>query len=155
PGDAAVDAVKRCADMGTKVGLIMSSGFGEGQSVEGRQREIEMVTYARARGMRIVGPNSQGLANFGTGAVASFSTMFKELAPANGHVAVLSQSGALSVVPYGFLRRRGIGVRHAHATGNDADVTVAELAAAVAEDSEVRLILLYLEGIPDPHYLEM
>ena len=131
----------------------MSSGFGEGGSVEGRARERRMVEGARAHGMRIVGPNSQGLANFGTGAVMSFSTMFKELPPADGHVAVLSQSGAFSVVPYGFLRRRGIGVRHSHATGNDADVTVAELAAVVAEDPQVKLMLLYLEGIPDPHQL--
>jgi len=154
PGDTAVDAVRQCADRGTKVAIIMSSGFGEGNSAQGRDKEVEMVRYARERGMRIVGPNSQGLANFGTGAVASFSTMFKENAPADGHVAVLSQSGALSVVPYGFLRRRGIGVRHAHATGNDADVTIAELAAAVAEDTRVKLMLLYLEGIPDPHHLE-
>ncbi|MBV7484570.1 acetate--CoA ligase family protein [Bordetella sp. BOR01] len=154
PGDTAVDAVRQCADRGTKVAIIMSSGFGEGNSAQGRDKEADMVRHARERGMRIVGPNSQGLANFGTGAVASFSTMFKENAPADGHVAVLSQSGALSVVPYGFLRRRGIGVRHAHATGNDADVTIAELAAAVAEDTRVKLMLLYLEGIPDPHHLE-
>lgn len=154
PGDTAVEAVRQCADRGTKIAIIMSSGFGEGNSTEGRDKEAGMVRHARERGMRIVGPNSQGLANFGTGAVASFSTMFKENAPADGHVAVLSQSGALSVVPYGFLRRRGIGVRHAHATGNDADVTIAELAAAVAEDTRVKLMLLYLEGIPDPHHLE-
>ena len=40
----------------------------------------------------------------------------------------------MSVVPYGLLRARGIGVRHSHATGNDCDVTVCELAAVVAED---------------------
>src|ERR1700761_8425779 len=106
--------------------------------------------------MRIVGPNSQGLANFGTGTIASFSTMFMEMEPSEGqrHVAMLSQSGALSSVPVGFLRQRGIGVRHTHATGNDADITVGELAVAVAEDPEVKLLLLYLESIPDTKYLE-
>ena len=34
----------------------------------------------------------------------------------------------------GVLRARGIGVRHSHATGNDCDVTVCELATVVAED---------------------
>ncbi len=53
----------------------------------------------------------------------------------------------MSVVPYGLLRGRGIGVRHTHATGNDADVTVCELAAAVAEDRALKLLLLYLESI--------
>jgi acyl-CoA synthetase (NDP forming) len=55
----------------------------------------------------------------------------------------------MSVVPYGLLRARGIGVRHAHATGNDADVTAAELARAVVEDPAVELLLLYLESIVD------
>jgi acyl-CoA synthetase (NDP forming) len=41
-------------------------------------------------------------------------------------------------------------VRHAHATGNDADVTVCELATIVAEDPGLKLLLLYLEGLPDP-----
>jgi hypothetical protein len=45
-------------------------------------------------------------------------------------------------------------VRHSHATGNDADVTVGELACAVAEDPQVKLMLLYLESIPDKSYLE-
>ena len=48
------------------------------------------------------------------------------------------------------LRARDVGVRHVHATGNDGDVTVCELAAVVAEDPGVKLLLLYLEGIPDP-----
>src|SRR5258706_416022 len=83
---------------------------------------------------KIGGPNPQALANFGTGAIASFSTMFLESPPQDGPVAIVSQSGAMSVVPYGLLRARGIGVRHTHATGNDADVTAAELARAVLED---------------------
>jgi acyl-CoA synthetase (NDP forming) len=136
----------------------MASGFGEVDPIEGKAKERAMVATAHRAGMRIVGPNSQGLANFGTGAIASFSTMFMDMdraAPQNsGHVAMLSQSGALSTVPVGFLRERGIGVRHTHATGNDADITVGELAIAVAEDTEVKLMLLYLESIPEKKYLE-
>jgi acyl-CoA synthetase (NDP forming) len=61
----------------------MSSGFGEVDAA-GKARERAMVASARARGMRIVGPNSQGLANFGSGAVLSFSTMFTEAPPLTG-----------------------------------------------------------------------
>lgn len=152
PGDAAVAAVDECAAAGVSVAVLMTSGFGETDS-QGRQREREMTARARARGMRIVGPNSQGLANFGNGAVLSFSTMFTEVAPQDGPIGIISQSGAMSVIPYGLLRQRGIGVRHSHATGNDCDVTVCELAAVVAEDSALKLLLLYLEGISDPWYL--
>jgi acyl-CoA synthetase (NDP forming) len=153
-GDNAIGAVEDCAAHGVKVAVVMASGFGEVDAVEGKAKERRMVEAAHKAGMRIVGPNSQGLANFGTGAIASFSTMFMDMERAEGHVAMLSQSGALSTVPVGFLRQRGIGVRHTHATGNDADITVGELAVAVAEDPEVKLLLLYLESIPERKYLE-
>ncbi|MDB5547146.1 MAG: CoA-binding [Tardiphaga sp.] len=153
-GDHAIGAVEDCAKAGVKIAVVMASGFGEVDPVEGKAKERAMVATAHQHGMRIVGPNSQGLANFGTGAIASFSTMFMDMDRASGHVAMLSQSGALSTVPVGFLRQRGIGVRHTHATGNDADITVGELAIAVAEDPEVKLMLLYLESIPEKKYLE-
>jgi acyl-CoA synthetase (NDP forming) len=153
-GDNAIGVVEDCAAHGVKVAVVMASGFGEVDAVEGKAKERRMVEAAHKAGMRIVGPNSQGLANFGTGAIASFSTMFMDMERAEGHVAMLSQSGALSTVPVGFLRQRGIGVRHTHATGNDADIKVGELAVAVAEDPEVKLLLLYLESIPEKKYLE-
>ena len=153
-GDNAIGAVDDCATHGVKVAVVMASGFGEVDAVAGKAKERRMVEAAHKCGMRIVGPNSQGLANFGTGAIASFSTMFMDMDRAEGHVAMLSQSGALSTVPVGFLRQRGIGVRHTHATGNDADISVGELAVAVAEDPEVKLLLLYLESIPEKKYLE-
>ncbi len=151
PGATAVAAVEACAAAGVKIAIMMASGFGETEG--GKAQEREMAARARSQGLRLVGPNSQGLANFATGAVASFSSMYLEAPPEDGPVAIVSQSGAMSVVPYGLLRSQGIGIRHSHATGNDCDVTASELAIAVAQDPGIRLLLLYLESIPDPHHL--
>lgn len=153
PGALAADAVNDCAARGVRVAVVMASGFGETADAAAIVAERAMVETARHAGMRLVGPNSQGLANFGTGAIASFSTMFLEVAPADGPVGVISQSGMMSTAPYGLLRRAGIGVRHAHATGNDADITLAEMALAVVQDPDVRLLLLYIESIRDPENL--
>jgi acyl-CoA synthetase (NDP forming) len=148
-----VDAVAECAAAGVRLAIVMASGFGETGDAAAKAQEQAMVASARAAGMRMVGPNSQGLANFGNGAVPNFSTMFVDTPAQDGPVGIISQSGAMSVIPYGLLRGRGIGVRHAHATGNDADITVCELATAVVEDPDLKLLLLYLEGLPDPHNL--
>jgi acetate---CoA ligase (ADP-forming) len=153
PGQLAVDAVAECAAAGVKLAIVMASGFGETPDPVAQALERTMVATARAAGMRMVGPNSQGLANFGNGAVPNFSTMFIDTPAKDGPVGIISQSGAMSVIPYGLLRARGLGVRHAHATGNDADITVCELATAVVEDPDLKLLLLYLEGLPDPHNL--
>ena len=151
-GDSAVAAVAECAALGVKSAIVIASGFGETGDA-GRAVQDGMVRCARAAGMRLFGPNSQGLANFGTGTVASFSTMFIEVPPMDGPIGIVSQSGGISAVLYGLLRGRGLGVRHVHATGNEAEASVADLAWAVAHDPDVKLLLLYLENIANPELL--
>ncbi|MEO5861357.1 MAG: acetate--CoA ligase family protein [Burkholderiales bacterium] len=153
-GEAALQAVRDAAKIGAKSLIVSASGFGE-TGAAGRAMQDEMVRIAHSTGMRMIGPNSQGLANFSCGAVTSFSTLFLERPPADGPVAIVSQSGALSVVPYALLRERGIGVRHVHATGNEADICVAELANAVIADEGVKLLLLYLENFNRPDVLAL
>ena len=46
----------------------------------------------------------------------------------DGPVAIVSQSGGGSSVPFGLLRERGIGMRYCNAIGNQCDVAVSELA---------------------------
>ena len=112
-----------------------------------------MLATAKHAGMRLIGPNCQGLANFATGTVANFSTIFHEIEARDGPLAIVSQSGANSQAIYQLACDKDLGVRHVHATGNEADVTVAELAAAVVADPGVRLLLLYMEAIRDPAQL--
>jgi len=151
-GNEAVAAVEACAARGVKVAVVMTSGFAE-TGEEGARAQAHMAAAARATGMRLIGPNCQGLANFATGMVANFSTIFHELEGRDGPVAIVSQSGANSQAIYSLLREKGVCARHVHATGNEADVTVADLAAAVVRDAGVRLVLLYMEAIKDPALL--
>ncbi|HYL88816.1 MAG TPA: CoA-binding protein, partial [Burkholderiales bacterium] len=148
-GEEAVNAVEACAARGVKVAVVMTSGFGE-TGADGLKKQKQMVDAAHRAGMRLIGPNCQGLANFATGVVANFSTIFNELEARDGPVAIVSQSGANSQAIYTLLRDKGVYARHVHATGNEADVTVADLAAAVVSDPGVRLVLLYMEAIKDP-----
>ena len=148
-GDEALRAVQACAARGVKVAVVMTSGFGE-TGEEGARVQSQMVSVARERGMRLIGPNCQGLANFATGMVANFSTIFHELEARDGPIAIVSQSGANSQAIYALLYEQGLRMRHVHSTGNEADVTAADLAAAVLADGGVRLLLLYLEAIKDP-----
>ncbi|KQP15151.1 acetate--CoA ligase family protein [Pseudorhodoferax sp. Leaf267] len=151
-GEQTVAAVADCAARGVRCAVVIASGFGE-TGPQGRAVQDRMLATARAAGMRLVGPNTQGLANFGTGAIASFSTLFTEVPPLDGPIGIVSQSGGISAMAYGLLRGRGLGVRHVHATGNEADVGVADLAWAVAHDPHVKLLLLYLENIANPALL--
>ncbi len=151
-GDEAVRAVESCAALGVKVAVVMASGFGE-TGEAGRKLQERMLEAARGAGMRLIGPNCQGLANFATGLVANFSTIFHELEGRDGPVAIISQSGANSQAIYTLLRAKGLSARHVHATGNEVDVTVSDLAEAIVDDPGVRLMLLYMEAIKNPAVL--
>lgn len=150
--DAVPDVIDQCAARGVGTAIVMSSGFAEAGN-EGVARQQLLVAQAQRLGIRLVGPNAQGLANFQTGAVMNFSTMFMEVDPLDGPVAIVSQSGAASVMPYAMLRERGVGVRYLVASGNDADASVCELALAAAADPEIRVVLLYIESLSDPMML--
>jgi acyl-CoA synthetase (NDP forming) len=147
-GDQAVTAIEDAAKKGVKGLICITSGFAETADPEGAVKQKRMVDAARAAGMRMVGPNTQGLANFSNGCVASFSTMFTTLDCKDGPIAMVSQSGAMSAIPIGLLAEKGLGVRYSLATGNDADVSVLEMACAAASDPDIKLLLLYLEGMP-------
>jgi acetate---CoA ligase (ADP-forming) len=153
PGDAAVAAIKEAAGLGVKATICITSGFGETSDPDGMAKQREMVAAARAGNMRMVGPNTQGLANFANGCVASFSTFFSTLPVKDGPIAVVSQSGAMSAIPIGLLLERGLGCRYSLATGNDADVSVLEMATEAISDPDIKLLTLYLEGMPRPDQL--
>lgn len=150
--DAVPDVIDQCAARGVGTAIVMSSGFAETGS-DGVGRQQSLVAQARRLGIRLIGPNAQGVANFQSGAVMNFSTMFMEVAPLDGPVAIVSQSGAASVMPYAMLRERGVGVRYLVASGNDADASVCELALIAAADPEIRVVLLYIESLSDPAML--
>src|SRR3546814_2439517 len=79
--------------------------------------------------------------------------MFTQLDPCDGPVAVVSQSGATGAAIYTMLRERGIGVRYVMTSGNEADITVYELALAILDDPGIRILVLYMESIKDPDLL--
>ncbi|MFC7659026.1 acetate--CoA ligase family protein [Pseudonocardia benzenivorans] len=153
PGQAAVDAVETCARLGVRGCVVMSSGFGETPDPDGRRCREEMLRAARRTGMRIVGPNTQGLASFGSGRCSASRRCSPSCRRPTGRSPSSARAERCARCPTGSCAG-GVGVRYAHATGNDADVSAAELAAAVVADPAVRLLVLYLEDIRHPAAVE-
>src|SRR5438105_5906507 len=114
-GDEAVRAVEACAARGVKVAVVMTSGFGE-TGEGGRAAQDRMLKAAHAAGMRLIGPNCQGLANFATGVVANFSTIFNQPQARNRPVAVVSPTGGHPPAISTLLRERRRSARQVRAT---------------------------------------
>ncbi|RKK04622.1 CoA-binding protein [Pseudoroseomonas wenyumeiae] len=144
--------VEQCAAAGVGTVVVVASGYAEA-GAEGEALQARMVAACRAGGTRLVGPNCQGLANFSNGSIANFSTIFHEQPGRDGPLAIIGQSGATTQAVYALAQARGIHARYVHATGNEADVTAAELLLETVEDTEVRAVLLYVEALSDPETL--
>lgn len=153
PATVALEQLQAAARAGARSAILFSSGFGE-MGEEGRRAQADLVAAAAQTGMRLLGPNTIGTANFGAGAVLSFASIYQEFAPRDGPVAIVSQSGAVGASTYATLRDNGTGVRYVCTTGNQADVDVCDFLGAVLDDSAVRLVLLYLEEARDPAALD-
>jgi acetyltransferase len=142
---ASIDAVP----MGkVKSALVLSSGFSE-IGAEGAKLERDLVDAARAKNIRIVGPNSVGLVNLGNGLVATISQAFDRTDFPKGDVALVSQSGAFGTALVARGQQEGVGFRYFISTGNEADLQFTDLARSLIVRDDVRVLCGYLENVRD------
>jgi acetate---CoA ligase (ADP-forming) len=148
PVAAVEQAVADCARHGVKAVQVFTAGFAEA-GAEGARLQQRLVEIARGSGMRLIGPNSLGLINPATGLFATFSTLLNGLRPQPGRIGLATQSGAFGSATYGAAALRGLGLSCAVATGNEADVDVAECIDYLAQDEQTRVICTALEACRD------
>ncbi|MFC5821704.1 acetate--CoA ligase family protein [Nonomuraea harbinensis] len=143
-----VQAVRDCAAAGVKVAVLPSQGFGE-TGEDGRAMEREMLAAARESGLRIVGPNTDGVGNLATGALATIQPIFGQgVEP--GRVAVITQSGATAASLIMRLKEEGIGTRLYASAGNEIDLGLADYLSVALQDPEVSMVVSFVEAIRRP-----
>jgi acyl-CoA synthetase (NDP forming) len=141
-------AVRESISKGVKCVLVLTSGFAE-IGPEGRAQQERLSALCRAAGVRMLGPNSLGLLNVDTRYFATFSTVLYGLQPRSGSIALATQSGAFGSCAYGMASLRGLGLSKIIATGNEADIDVAECIDYLADDPQTRVICAALESCRD------
>ncbi len=146
PAERAGDEIDACAKLGVRNVLLFSSGFAE-VGATGRAAQESLAATCRAAGIRLLGPNMLGVANFQNGAVLSFASAYLDYPHQDGPVAIVSQSGGLGAAAYALLRNNDIGVRYVCTTGNQADLDVADFVTELARDESLRVMLIYLEEV--------
>ena len=149
PALAVPDALEACGRRRVPLAVVFASGFAEHDEA-GAALQARITALARAGGVRLVGPNSMGALSLAHRFSATFTAIEHHHGgqgwPRPGRVAVASQSGAVGTQILVQLRERGVGIAHWLATGNEADLDVADAIACLAEDDDVHVIAAYLEG---------
>jgi acetate---CoA ligase (ADP-forming) len=147
PRDGVEAALEEAAAAGAGGAIVYASGYGELAREEAAAAQLRLAAIARAAKMPMLGPNCMGLVNHALGAGMTFIPDYPRVPRNAGSIAVVSQSGALG---YALAQAwsRGLGVRYFFSAGNSADVDVADLVAAMADDPAVKAIACLFEGVP-------
>lgn len=148
PARRTLDVVRQCVEAGVGSAVLFSSGFAE-LGEEGRALQDELVAAAREGGLRLLGPNCQGVVNRDANLVVSISASLQAGLPPDGPVAYIGQSGAIGGSVLHVASTRGMGLGAWVSTGNEADIDLVEAASHVIELPSIEVVACYLESVSD------
>ena len=142
PKDSVKTVVKECAEKNVGGVIIISAGFGE-TGPEGKVEEEEIKNILNEKNIPFMGPNCLGIIRPSSNLNASFAPGN----PKSGDIAFISQSGALidSVVD-GSLEEN-YGFSFMVSPGNASGLSLVDYLNWAENDSETKVIALYVEGL--------
>jgi acetyl coenzyme A synthetase (ADP forming)-like protein len=132
-----------CGLKAVRAVIVISSGFKE-TGEAGMELERQMLAEAHKAGIRIIGPNCQGVNSTTSGLCASWP-----LVTTKGAISIVSQSGTVGAALECWAADEGVGVCKFVALGNKSDVDEIELLEYLADDPSTKVIALYIEGVRD------
>ncbi|MBI4676292.1 MAG: acetate--CoA ligase family protein [Elusimicrobia bacterium] len=147
PAKSAPAAMEECGQKGVRFVIINSAGFRE-TGPEGAELEARTLENARKHGVRIMGPNCQGVicSDPGVRTYCNFTFTY----PEPGNVAIAAQSGGVGEVINQRFSELGIGVHMYASNGNACDVSIPEIIRYWGTLDAVKVIVVYVESLPDP-----
>jgi acyl-CoA synthetase (NDP forming) len=140
PAEKVPEVVRECGEKGIPFAQIFSAGFSESGG-SGIHLEEEIRKIARKHGVRLIGPNCMGVYCPESGV-----TYRQQFPREKGKVAMVSQSGGLSVGFIMWCSSRGIYLSKVVSYGNACDLDAPDFLEYLAEDEKTKLIALYMEG---------
>ena len=142
-----------CARKGVKVAIVNTAGFRE-IGEQGAALEDQLVAIAERTGIRVFGPNCQGIIN--TDETVRAYCNFTFTRPVPGHISIVAQSGGVGEVIHQRIAELGVGVRQYASNGNACDVSIPDIIRHFGQDEKTRVIVVHIESLPDPRaFLEV
>ncbi len=143
----AASAVRALAALGTPAAVVLAGGYAEA-GAEGARLQFELREAAGA--MRLLGPNTIGLVNLTDGITLSASGALDMDVFPKGNIGIVSQSGGILGALLSRAAGGGVGLSKLIATGNEADLDLADFIDCLADDTHTRVIALYIESVRNP-----
>jgi acetyltransferase len=139
--------IEDCGKKGIKSVIINSAGFSE-MGAEGMTLQKAFLAKAKEYGVRIFGPNCQGIINSDPAynAYCDFTFTF----PKPGSISIVALSGGVGAFIMQSLFDLEIGMRMYASNGNACDISISDVVNYYGEDEGTKAIILYTEGFHNP-----
>ncbi len=137
-----------CISKGIKAVIIYSSGFAEiGEG--GKKLQDEVLELAEKGNIRVLGPNSIGIASPSKKIYTAFGAALESKVKPLGNIGFISQSGAMGSALLSRAWDQGAGFSRWVSVGNEADLTTSDFIELLADDELTKVITVFMEGIKD------
>lgn len=143
PAKLVPGAILQLGERKVPAAIVISGGFAEAGE-EGAALQNELARGAARYGIRLVGPNCQGVNYPYHNLCASWPLITRK-----GEMAIVSQSGTVGAALIDWASEDGLGFSAFVSMGNRADVDEADLIDFFADDPNTKVIALYIEGVKD------
>src|SRR5262245_33193704 len=152
PAPATGQALRDCGKAGIPFAVVLTAGFRE-TGAEGRELEEQLKRAIADSGVRIVGPNCQGMLSIQSRVYAAFGSVADETEFRAGSISCAFQSGGFGFAVVNLAEAQGVGFRYCVSSGNETDIDMPQLLSAFLDDAGTSLAFAYLEGTPDARRL--
>ncbi len=148
PVEAVADAIEDMGRADIKAAVVLTSGFGE-TGAEGAQAQQRLAERATALGIQLLGPNCLGFANVRQRSALTAIPPRGPLLP-EGRVGLVCQSGATAAEIVEFTQQQGVALSFFAATGNEAQLAIADVVEYLVDDPATQVIMIFAETLRHP-----
>ncbi|MCX5833817.1 MAG: acetate--CoA ligase family protein [Deltaproteobacteria bacterium] len=145
PSRMVAGAIEECGRAGVKAAVVVTGGFAEAGE-EGEKLQAELAAKAKQYGVRVIGPNCQGVNSPYSNLCASWP-----LITTRGRIAFVCQSGTVGAALIDWASQEHLGFSAFVSLGNRADVDESDCIQYFNEDPATKVIALYVEGVKRPY----
>jgi len=150
PQAVVIDAVAALGRRGVGAAIVFASGYAE-MGDAGRAEQKKLTAAARAANVAVLGPNCIGMCSFDMGAALTFEFNVERPAEtARPKIGMAAQSGAMAAIMRMAFLSKGLGITFYISTGNEADLGVEDFLSALVDDTETKVVALFVEQVRKP-----
>ena len=141
--ESLLGVLKKCVAAGIFTAIVITQGLADADEV-GAQIQKNTIDFCQKSGLRILGPNTIGVANAHHRFTSSFIEVHHDLTP----IGLISQSG-LFMMGHLLINNEPAGFSMSADLGNACDIDLSDVLEYYGHDENIRAIACHVEGIGD------